>query len=181
SGIQLANYAIIETILINPLTFRYVEGMSLETTSHHQDVAYYKGSARKLSSWLKLLRGKVDIGNLAKLGLAQIKVIMKSLIDYLREKLFDQPTTPLSADLRMLFANNRMLSLFVAESDPGYSLLADGARYMTLRGIKLKRIEVQFIPAADHTFSNLTPRHDLIKRLCAHIYARYDRNHTAEK
>jgi alpha-beta hydrolase superfamily lysophospholipase len=174
SGLSLLQYNIAEIILINPLTYRYVEGMSLATTSHYMDVAYYKGSARKLSSWLKLLRGKVDIINLFKLGIAQLKVTARSGLEYLREKLLDRATTQLSADLRTLFANQRLLSLFVAANDPGYSLLAGEARYMTMKGMNTNCIRLQFIPRADHTFSQRAPRHDVIDRICAHLTAQYD-------
>jgi hypothetical protein len=138
------------------------------------DVAYYKGSARKLSSWLKLLRGKVDIINLFKLGIAQLKVTVRSGLEYLREKLLDRATTQLSADLRTLFANKRLLSLFVAVNDPGYSLLAGEAKYMTMKGMNANCIRVQFIPRADHTFSQRAPRHDVIDRICAHLTAQYN-------
>ena len=181
AGKDLLQFNISEIILINPLTFRYVEGMSLETTSHYMDVAYYKGSARQLRSWLKLLRGQVDIGNLLRLGWSQLKIMTKTIFDAQRERLFNQPTSQLSADIRVLLAHNRALSLFVADSEPGYSLLSGNAKYMTAKGMKSKIIGVQFVAKGDHTFSRFSPRRDVVERICAHIDTRYGRYHNPTK
>lgn len=180
AAIDLPEFNTVETILINPLTFKYVEGMTLETTQHFLDVAYYKKSARSINSWLKLLRGKVNVANLLKIAASQTKVMIESFDKYVRESLFNEATSQLSTDLRKLLARKIRLSLFVAANDPGYSILTLGAQYMTKKGIKAGLIKAQFIPGADHTFSRLAPREEVIARIYSHIQSNYSTPQQAE-
>ncbi|MBV9469929.1 MAG: alpha/beta hydrolase, partial [Abitibacteriaceae bacterium] len=172
AGIELADHNIVESILINPLTFQWEEGMSLETTpstQHFQDVAYYKQSARSIKSWKKLLKGQVNVVYLTGVGLAQVKVMIKSRRDAFIERIRKQSSTKLSSDLKRYFQLQRPLSLFIASTDPGYDILLAGARGVAQRGIKEKKIKVQFITDADHTFTQHQKRRDLISRLCTHL------------
>ena len=173
AALELPQYDIAEIILINPLTFQYVEGMSLETTQHFLDVAYYKKSARNISSWIKLLRGKVNVVNLANIAASQVKVVLESFNQYVQESVFDRPTTQLSTHLRSLFARKIPLTLFVAANDPGFAILTLGAQFMTKIGMKSGMIQVQFIPDADHTFSRANPRRDVISRVYNYLAKRY--------
>lgn len=174
AGVELIEHDIVDIISINPLTFRFVEGMSLETTQHFQDVAYYKHSARNLKSWLKLLRGKVDIKYIIGVAHSQLKVAINSVLQSLRERLFSTASTPLADDLKRLFAQNRPLSLFIAEHDPGYALLMSGARYTATKAIKVGKIRLQFITEADHTFSTLAPRAELIEHVSSHLEKQFN-------
>ena len=173
AGVELAEHDILDIISINPLTFHFVEGMSLETTQHFQDVFYYKNSARNIKSWIKLLRGKVNIAYIIGVAHSQLKIAIKSALQSLRERLFSAASTPLADDLKRLIRQNRPLSLFIAEHDPGYALLISGARYTATKAIKSGAIRLQLIPGADHTFSALAPRTILIERICMHLEGQF--------
>ena len=175
AGLRLTEHSICELVLINPLTFYWAEGMSLETTRHFEDAIQYKKSMRDPGRWLKLLRGGVNIPRLAEtvVGLAKAKV--KSHGDTLREIFVPRGGPRLSRDLRKLFAMKRPLSFFVAEGDPGREILMAGARRTATLALKTGDIRVEMIPDADHTFSQLKARGELISRLRAHL-----RRHLAE-
>lgn len=176
AGIALPDFDIVESILINPLTFHWEAGMSLETTQatqHFQDVAYYKQSARNIKSWRKLLTGEAHLSYAIGVVLAQLRVSIRAQRDALRERFKKQDSTPLAADLRKYFAAQRRLSLFIAADDPGYDILMAGAKRAAQQGIKAKKINVQFIPDADHTFSRAAARREFTAMLGDHIKAQH--------
>jgi hypothetical protein len=169
AGLTLTDHAISELVLINPLTFYWEEGMSLDTTRHFEDAIQYRKSMRDPGRWLKLLRGGVNMPRLAEtvVGLAKAKV--KSQGAALREILMPQHGPRLSRDLRRLFAMKRPLSFFIAEGDPGREILMTGAGRTATRALQTGEITVEMIADADHTFSQLKPRGEMLRRLKAHL------------
>jgi alpha-beta hydrolase superfamily lysophospholipase len=167
AGIELEDFesdaGIADIILINPLTYRWVEGMTLETTTRHfQEVAYYQRSFFNPESWKKLLKGKVDVRYPARVLLRQGTRVMANV--------FVQNADPhLAQNLARLFARGRTLSLFVASQDPGFTILSAGAKASVKRAIRAKKIRTRFIENADHTFTELSPRNELIQGLLSHI------------
>jgi len=61
--------------------------------------------------------------------------------------------------------------MIIAAGDPGYDLLVAGAKGTATKGIKAGKITVSFIPNANHTFSQVKPRNELIHWLSAHVMA----------
>lgn len=169
AGLQLRQFQFDDLILLNPLTFHWTDDMSLDTAQHFQDVAYYRRSVRNASSWLKLLRGRVNLLHIAKVALSQCSVVATASGKALVEVVLRRPTTRLGMDLRRLFELKRRISLFIASRDPGYDILLANARRMALKGIRERRIHLQFIDEADHTFSRHARRMDLIEQLSTHI------------
>jgi hypothetical protein len=163
--IELADHGIVDTVLINPLTYRWVEGMSLETTvaaKHFQEVAHYKNSLRDPRKWLKLARGKVKVGHVAQLARTQVMQKLQSLRP-------SQGDTELARDLRRILEQQRSLTLFVARQDPGYELLVAGAGKLVKKAERMGKLSATFIDGADHTFSSSGPRGELIARIKAHL------------
>jgi alpha-beta hydrolase superfamily lysophospholipase len=158
AGLQLDEDHIAELILINPLTFYWEEGMSLETTRRFEDAAAYKRSMRDPGRWLKLLRGDVNMKRLAEV-----------LVTQARAKLAVKEDERLSRDLRKLAAMNRPVTFFIAEGDPGREILLAGAPRTAKRAMRSGKMRVEMIPGADHTFSQFKPRADLLNRLGAHL------------
>ncbi|HLX23341.1 MAG TPA: alpha/beta fold hydrolase [Usitatibacter sp.] len=169
AGLQLADDVICELILINPITFYWTEGMDLDSARHFEDAIQYRKAMRNPDRWLKLLRGGVDFRHLALTVTALVATKVKSHRDALRERLMPLKASPLSRDLRRLHAMNRAISLFLAEDDPGREILLAGARLTATRALKSGALRLEIIPGADHTFSQLAPRMDLVKRLIAHL------------
>lgn len=169
TGILETHHKITDIIAINPLTYRWVEGMTLFTTQHFQDVEYYKNSVKSLKSWKKLLGGKVDIGNLVNIGAKQLSLLIQRQLKSIHERLTTHPTTELAADLKALADLQRPLSLFIATGDPGYNLLIHGAGHYAKRAIRSGHIQLQYIANADHTFSRQAPRLALIQAITEHL------------
>jgi len=169
AGLELEQHQLDDLILLNPLTFHWQEGMSLATTQHFQDVAYYRRSARSAKSWLKLLQGKVNLLYIARVALSQLGIALKARGAALAEILLRRPSTPLAADLARLWRRGRPLSLFIAGRDPGYDILLANAKHMARKSMREQKIHLQFIEDADHTFSKYDRRMALIEKLVRHI------------
>jgi len=162
AGLQLVDDCIEELILINPMSFYWKEGNSLDTSRKFEDAAAYKRSARDPKRWLKLLRGDVNM-----------KRMIEAIGTVLRSKLRFREDPRLSSDLRKLIEEfNRPITMFIAEGDPGRDILMAGAPRTARRAMKRGRMRVEMIPDADHTFSQFKPRRELLGKLNAHLSRR---------
>jgi alpha-beta hydrolase superfamily lysophospholipase len=167
AGLQFEDHSIGEVILINPLTFYWEEGF--EQATQFEDAVAYRKSLSDSTRWRKLLRGEVNLRRLWEVALGQVFTHAKARADALTEIVAPHKASRLARDLRRLAAMRRRMTLFVAESDPGREILMTSARRATSQGLRDGRIRFEMIPQADHTFSQMKPRRDLVTRLRAHL------------
>ncbi len=176
TGLAVEQDVIPELVLINPLTFYWVEGMSLETTRQFQDALHYKKSARNPDSWRKLIRGKVNVRHLFRVVLSHFGAMGKSYYDALRETLSPDTGPQLSQNLRRLFAKRTLLTMIIADGDPGHDILITGARRTASNAQKMGKIRLELISDADHTFTQSKARKELVVRLAAILVQQYGEN-----
>jgi len=169
AGLELADLPIEEIVMVNPMQFYWVEGMSLDTSRKFEDMVQYKRSMRDPRRWLKLARGDVNFRRMAEVVASQTRTHARAWLDALTEAAIPSRAPRLSQDLRKLFAMGRRLSLFVSEGDPGRDILLAGARLTATRALRDGRIRLQMIPDADHTFSQWKARRDFLGRVTAHL------------
>lgn len=162
AGLPLAG-----VVLINPLTFFWKEGMSLQFPEFRiaADIMRYRENAFRLGPWLKLLRGQVDLRELAQVlarrawGLARIQ--LRSVARLLHLPLHDDLPSELIAISR---AGIRPRFVF-ADRDPGQELLdvlgGRVAKRLRARGL----LSIQTIAGADHTFTDHSCRTMLLAAL----------------
>lgn len=184
SAAQLSSPLLVESVLINPLTFFWREGMSLEASpaARLQSWTDSLAALRRPEKWLRVLTGR------SKMGFTGVLKILRD-----RWKLRDQfggsnpaeddeaaahlPSHPsredLPGDLRRIAAANRHLACFFARSDPGYGLLMFSAKRMVRELRRTGRMSVYCFDGADHTFSRRTPRRTLIQAIAEHLCRRY--------
>jgi len=168
-GLEADDLPIEEIVMVNPMQFYWVEGMSLDTSRRFEDMVQYRRSMRDPRRWLKLARGDVNVRRLAEVLASQSRTHARAWLDALAEAVFPRAAPRLSRDLRLLFAMDRRLALFVSEGDPGRDILLAGARLTAKRALRDGRIRLQMIPDADHTFSQWGPRRDVIGRILEHL------------
>lgn len=162
-----------QIISINPLTFRWVEGETLLVTQNLKqqlwNVNHYKSSMRDPRRWIKLLRGKADLGDIVRIVLQQIRKKGQTALRSLRETATMRPSTQLGEEIRQIAKSGFALSFFISSSDPGYHLLInEGGRFVE-RMIKSGKVSVQHFEQSDHTFSRFAPRTRLIEAIAASI------------
>ena len=185
SAAQIQTPALVESVLINPLTFFWREGMSLETSSTRQlaSIHYYIGAALEPRRWLKLFTGQSTIGIVG-----TIKIVLRKLrllrltkpaarIDSNVGRRVVGPGHPLKedlpGDLNRIVRLRRNLALFFATTDPGYSILTFHANRKVKQLRRSGKLNVSFISDADHTFSTRAARQTLGREILEYLCHRY--------
>jgi alpha-beta hydrolase superfamily lysophospholipase len=152
-------------VLINPWYFYWSEGMSLDTSvNHYQDMAAYQSSMRDPERWKKMLRGKVDMGRLARVVTAHVAKTARGRWRDVKEILVPSSGTRLSRDLRAILTR-RPVTLYMADGEPAGPILQTEAKRTVNRAIRAGKLRIEKIPGADHTFSQAGPREELIRRV----------------
>ena len=183
SAAQFRDPALVESVLINPLTYYWCDGMTLENAPTLELIRehYYISSAFQPSKWLKLLSGRSSIG-----FAGAFRLVRQRLQSLLRTKKprtrpakeqpvrVSHPTSDdLAGDLKNAAAANRQVSMFFSTTDPGYSILTCKAGAQTRKMVRRQQLSVSFLDDADHTFSRHSARNRLIDSLCGHLTKRY--------
>jgi pimeloyl-ACP methyl ester carboxylesterase len=150
--------------LINPLTFSWHGGLSLEIPEHRvtADIARYRTNMFRPASWMKLLRGGVNLRHLTQVLLRRAKSYGSELVTLLGHLLRIPMRDDLGVELTRIAARGVDLRFVFATDEPGIELLhAKGG--FALRRLRAEgRLRVHLIPGADHTFTDRQPREALL-------------------
>ncbi len=172
----LENSKVCESILINPLTFYWQEGMSLDIPLAHatiKDAKYYEGAIKNKDKWFKLLKGQVELNYI--LGFVAKHLQQKVAHKYHHFKTMIGLGAPsrLGIDLQKYSDAKRHISFFFSSNDPGYDILVAESPRTAKNNIKRGDIDVFFVEDADHTFSAKLKRDELIEKITHQLKARY--------
>jgi alpha-beta hydrolase superfamily lysophospholipase len=180
AGLDLPEEPITECLLINPLTFYWKEGMSLEVTQaeHFSNWNQYMEAMHQWSRWKKLLCGGVDIGAIIAAVNEKARVKLSNISKTLKRAFTkgDQPTRSsedLEADISQLLGSGRRLAFIFSDTDPGYDLLMAHAGRAVKKLVKEGEVTIEFIANANHTFTSRPARREVISRITRHIAKRY--------
>jgi alpha-beta hydrolase superfamily lysophospholipase len=183
AAVHLSSPLLVESVLINPLTFYWQDGTPLDAPAEvrRQALGYYLASALRPGRWLRLLSGRSRIG-LA--GAARL------LLEHWRQRPAGRgpgldgpgglqghpPGGDLAADLGRVARAGRRLTLVFARSDPGYGLLTFQAGRTVRRLRRAGALGLSFIDDADHTFSRRAGRGRLLDAIASGLLGRYAAN-----
>jgi len=158
-------------VMINPLTFFWKDGMSLDEKLADQRViagaAYYRKNVFSAETWRKMFRGEVNVLNVAQVVLSRFYVsfrhTMRDVARVLRLHLDDD----LGRELEHVAGRGTNMVFVFADHEPGIELLRlqGGSTVGRLRG--RHKLEVKIIPGADHTFTGWAARQQLVAYLAA--------------
>jgi alpha/beta superfamily hydrolase len=149
-------------VLINPQTFHYRDGDSLDV-SPLGETKRYRASALDPEKWRRLLSGKVDLANVAKIVLSRAALEVRTRLarhlggpDVRREI-----ATLLDRDVDVL--------LVYSATDPGldYLTMETGRSLDRLR--RRPNLRLELVQQADHTFTPLASQDRLTTILTAHL------------
>jgi alpha-beta hydrolase superfamily lysophospholipase len=163
----VARYPLRQVILINPLTFFWKPGMSLQYPEYRvaQDMRRYQKTMLNLAAWRKLLTGQVDLANLARVltrgardrALRPLRTLARALGRPLAEDLPTELRTVLQASIDLQFV--------FSVGDPGLHLLqtqgGGTTRSLQARG----QLGIALVEDANHTFTDLPTRRRLLRVL----------------
>ena len=153
-------------VMINPLTFFWKEGMSLDAPLTDQEVISeahrYRETAFRLHSWRKLMRGEVDVGKVAQIMIRRTGAWLNRHWRDLARDLGVPLTDDLGHELESVAERGTAMLFVFATNDPGLQLLrtqgGSRVRKLCARG----QLAIQLINGADHIFTAVSARERLI-------------------
>jgi hypothetical protein len=190
SAVQFSDPAFVECVLINPLTYFWTEGMSLEMPSSRQRAEelekfhYYTSAALRPSKWLKLLVGQTRIGwvgaikELAHHWRRPAQPKSSNSIDRPYDAAVTHPEqNDLPGDLDRAVGAGRNIACFFGRNESGYntgySLLMHHAGRKARAFRRSGKLNLFFLDQADHTFSSRNLRLNLFREIAEYLCKRY--------
>jgi len=180
SAIELDSQKLLECILINPLTFYWEDGMTLENavSRSYQNWGWYLQSLKEPARWLKFFRGRVNYGNLLSSIVNRVEIRFVAFFRKCTQRVSrkSQPGTVsrnLAADLGKIENRGIDVSIVLADSDPGWDILMTNAGSKVKKMISGNALSVYMIEEADHTFSMKRSRCKVISVVTEHLHNRY--------
>ena len=182
---QLPHAALVESILINPLTFFWKDGMKISQspTEQLQHWHYYLKALADPHSWRLLLSGKTNqgikgtvkrfLGRVLPRSNGSFSDGVSSVAPHPSSAYSHPAKEDLSADLARVSAASRRLAMIISENDPGHFLMMYHAKRKATRMIKQGKLRCFFVNGADHTFSNETARAKLSRVLTDYLQSRF--------
>jgi predicted alpha/beta hydrolase len=166
-----AGSALSSVVIVNPLTFFWKPGMSLEYADFQvtSESNRYVRSASSLASWIKLLRGKVDFR-------AAIEVFTRRFVAIARNGLRDiarglgmDLKDDLASELRRITRQGTNIYFVFSASDPGHAMLREQGGRIVDKLRRAGQLRISIVDGADHTFTAHWNRDQLIALLMAHL------------
>ncbi len=156
-------------VVINPLTFFWKEGMSLEYADFRvaNDAMRYRRTAFQFSSWLKLVQGRVDLGELTRVLAMRASSILASRWRNITAATGLPAKDDLGQELHNIASRGTQINFVFAASDPGQELLRLQGGAAAKRLIARGNIEIAILEDANHTFTGGASRQQLTAVLSA--------------
>lgn len=171
-----ADAAVTGVVCINPLTFDWREGMTLDLPAHQvaSEAKRYRKSALSLSSWLKLVRGDVRLAGVARVfGRRALGYLHRGVRDLARRVGAPLPRD-VGAELQCIADGGARLNFVFSADDPGEALLRQEAGSSLKRLMARGALQMDTIAGADHTFTP-TWTHDILSRRLTEIVLAHGR------
>jgi pimeloyl-ACP methyl ester carboxylesterase len=156
-------------VAINPLTFFWHDGMSLDApmAAHKvaDDMTRYRSGVFDAARWRKFLRGGVNVRHLLAVvwhaGASAAARPLREVARLLRLPVHDD----LAAELRCVAARQVRVNFLIAEGDPGEVLLRSQAGRIVDRLARGRVLTIQHFDMADHVFTRYLARQRLFQAL----------------
>lgn len=143
-------------ILVNPLTFEWLDGMSLDVPSpkmQSKEASYYSAALKDKSRWARLFKGQVSYKSIA---IFAVKYTCQKMWHTLHDICLNiglAKPNKLQAELLHYGKSDIALRFVFSDTDPGFKMLTDDAGAVAAQMIAQNLIKVHFVENADHTFS----------------------------
>ncbi len=158
-------------LLVNPQTFFWSEGQSVEDIQLMEVVSnpgVHRRRALSMRHWRRLLTGQVDIVRIARVNLHRMALALESSFRDLARNMRIRIPHDLGWELEDLTAQGVQVVFIFARGDVGIELLRLQAGSSLAR---LKdRCRIHIIASADHTFSQSGPRQAMEKILSEELF-----------
>jgi pimeloyl-ACP methyl ester carboxylesterase len=167
----VAGVSVHSLVMVNPLTFFWKPGMSLEYADFQitSESSRYARSAASLSSWLKLLRGRVNVRNAMRVFWKRFNVRARNALRDTARLLRIDLHEDLAAELLRVARHGTDMFFVFSASDPGHSMLREQGGRVVSKLARKEKLRIAIVQGADHTFTAHWNRDQLIALLMAHL------------
>jgi hypothetical protein len=160
---------LLSATIINPLIYSVAEAQSLNVVIRDfeldQIASNYKDKIFSLAPWKKLLSGNVDFQYLWNFLLKRVSAKVVPVSKKLALKAGLELSTPLSRELGKAADSGTLLKFIFAEGDDGVAVLYRNAQGVMEKLQSQKKLSVDFVSHADHTFTTFSAREKLLSIL----------------
>jgi hypothetical protein len=158
-------------VVVNPLTFFWKPGMSLEYADFQvtSETNRYARSAGTLASWLKLLRGQVNVLAAGRVFWKRFQVRARNSLRELARLCGLKLQDDLAAELRSVARQQTEIYFVFSATDPGHSLLLEQGGRIVGNLVRGRQLRISIVQGADHTFTSHWNREQLLELLMAHL------------
>lgn len=166
------NHPVDALVMINPLTFFWKEGMSLDQDAVvdvrvAQDLMRHRRSMWQLATWLKLARGGVSAHRLKQIARQSFNWVCQKTYRAVARPLHLRIKDDLAQELHHVASRGVKQHFIFSDTDPGLELLRAFGGSAVERLQQRQQLGITLIPHADHTFTLAAPRQVMLQRLRA--------------
>ena len=160
-------------VVINPLTFFWKTGMSLDYQPYQleNDASRYRRSLLSSESWKKLFRGRVQVMPFVQVVVRRTASVLRMRTRNIARELGFQLEDDLGRELADLARRSVQLSFVFADTDPGLGLLRQQAGWTLNRLLRRGQVQIEVIPHANHSFTHRVARGELVRVLSCYVGA----------
>lgn len=163
-----------ELLLINPLTFQWHEGMSLDVPQEHSTLIQskvYRSAMTDPSRWRRLLTGQVEYGRLLRHVVNAVAQKAVGLLLQSARRLRLVPAPRLARELQAIAVAGTRLHFYFASNDPGYEILNTAGKASIRVLEQHNALSIRHFAQADHTFRDRDKRSHLIESILEDLEA----------
>ena len=169
----VAGARIDELVMINPLTFFWKEGMSLDAPLPPERVAQealrYKKTAFRLRTWIRLFRGEVNVRKAATIIVRRALAVSKAQMRELARQLGIPLRDDLAWELRGVADRGTGLRFIFADGDPGLDLLRSQGGRAVGQLQRAGALTIDVVHGSNHTFTASWSRKRLYESLARFV------------
>ncbi len=151
----VAGAAIRRAVIINPLTYFWSEGMSLEVPEAAVvgEAKDYQASMLSLDKWRKVLRGEVNIAHVANIVSRRLLQRAQHLGRDVARRFGMRWGDDLGYEIAMTTKRGIVLNFVFAQGDPGLQMLHEQGGRVVRQALQDRTLTIDVIDGADHTFT----------------------------
>lgn len=172
SAVELVDHPVVAHISINPLTFGYKPGTTLDTPLTYQgaaDASYYRQAFWDPARWKRLLSGDSDLKYIVSFVSKRAARRLATLGRRAGQRVGLLDGGPFERRLRTLESLGRRVCFVFADTDPGPEMLSKEGGPTARRLARHGFVQSAFVTDADHTFSRKGPRAEAIAEVVEHV------------
>lgn len=169
SAVHFADPALLECVMINPLTFYWQEDMTVESAQRVEFKAYQHSKSTAIDG------NSIQVNLDRKRHWHLANQLPQRGSDNSNPIVFPSPplTSDLPADLKQIISNERILTFLFARSDPGFEIMTATAKSLIEEMCRTGQMSIRFIEGADHSFTRKAGRESLLETIVADLTERY--------